>query len=258
MKKTSVVAMILIIGFSVICLSCVVFPVIGNGQLITTEMAVSSFERIDLAGSAEVRFHASQAYRVVVTVDSNLSDYVDIYTRNRGLNIRTKNGHYSFTRFLVDVYCPGLSGVSVSGSGSFTALDKIAASSFEAEISGSGKTEGAVECRDFSARVSGSGKIKNTVICDSLTANISGSGEITITGTGRDSNVRISGSGDFNGIEFKTNNVSAQISGSGSLNIWVLDYLRATISGSGSVRYRGSPRIDLSGSGSGRLRADNG
>ena len=256
MKKSNVAGIIFIIGISAICLSCVVFPVMGNGQLITTEMTVSSFERIALGGSAEVRFHASQGQRVVVTVDSNLSDYVDIFTRNKELIIRTKNGNYSFTRFLVDVYCPVLTGVSVSGSGSLTAIDKIVTSSFEANISGSGKTEGTIECDSFSAKISGSGETNYNVICDTLTADISGSGEMTITGTGRDSNVRISGSGDFNGIEFKTNNVTAQISGSGNVNIWVLDNLRANISGSGSVRYRGSPRIDYSGSGSGRLRAE--
>ena len=257
MKKSSIAAMIFIIGFSAICLSCAIFPVMGNGNLVSTEMTVSSFEKINVSGSAEVRFHASQGQRVVVTVDSNLSDYVDIFTRNRELNIRLKNrGSYSFTRFLVDVYCPVLTGVSMSGSGSFTGMDKIVATSFETNISGSGKTEGTIECDNFSAKISGSGETNYSLICNNLTADISGSGEITVTGTGRDSNIKISGSGDFNGIDFKTNNVSAQISGSGNVNIWVLDYLKANISGSGSVRYRGTPRIDYSGSGSGRLRAE--
>jgi hypothetical protein len=256
MKKSNIAAMIFIIGFSVICLSCVIFSVRGDGQLITTEIVVSQFGKINVSGSAEVRFHASQAYRVAVTVDSNLYDYVEIFTRNSELIIRTKNGYYSFTKFLVDVYCPVLTGISVSGSGSFTGVDKLMTSSFETNISGSGKTEGTIECGNFSARISGSGETNYNVICNSLTADISGSGEITITGTSKDSNVKISGSGDFNGIEFKTNNVSAQISGSGNLRIWVLDYLKANISGSGSIRYRGNPTIEYSGSGSGRLRAE--
>ncbi|MDR1802526.1 MAG: DUF2807 domain-containing protein [Treponema sp.] len=257
MKKSSFTAMAFIIGFSAICMSCAIFPIIGNGNLVSNEITVSQFEKINVSGSAEVRFHVGQGQRVVVTVDSNLSEYVDIFTRNKELNIRLKNrGSYSFTKFLVDVYCPVLTGVSVSGSGSFAAMDKITASSFEANISGSGKTEGIIECRDYSANISGSGKITNNVVCDTLTANISGSGEITITGTGRDSTVKISGSGDFYGIEFKTNNVSAQISGSGNMQIWVLDYLKANVAGSGSIRYRGNPTIDYSGSGSGRLRAE--
>jgi hypothetical protein len=256
MKKLNIAAVIFVIGFCAISLSCVIFTVRGNGQLISTEMNVSQFEKINIASGAEVRFYTSPNYRVVVTIDSNLYDYVDIFTRNRVLNIRTEQGSYSPTRFQVDVYSPALIGVSVSGSGSFTGMDKIVTSSFESDVSGSGKIEGTVECNNFSARLSGSGTMNTNVICDSLTANISGSGETIITGTGRDSNIRISGSGDFKGFEFKTNNVSARISGSGNMNIWVLDYLSANISGSGSVRYRGTPRIDFSGSGSGRIRAE--
>ena len=256
MKKSSIAAMIIGIGYSAFCLSCVIFPIVGNGHLVSTEMTVSQFEKVNIGTNAEVRFHVSQSYKVVVTVDSNLYDYVDIFTRNKELNIRLKHGRYSSTRFLVDVDCPDLTGVSVSGSGSFTGMDRIITSSFESDISGSGKIEGTIECGDFSARISGSGSLKNDVTCNNLTANISGSGEMVITGTGNDSSVRISGSGDFRGIGFKTNNVSAQISGSGNLRIWVLDYLKASISGSGSIRYRGNPRIDYSGSGSGRLRAE--
>ena len=258
MKKSNIAAMILIIGLSSIYLSCVAFSVRGDGQLITTEINVSSFEKINMSTGAEVRFYASQTYRVVLTIDSNLYDYVDIYTRNRELNIRWKNRGPYFTRFLVEVYGSALTGVSVSGSGSFTAMDKIVTSSFKTNISGSGETEATVECGDFSAIISGSGKTNHNIICDTLTADISGSGEIIITGTGRDATIRISGSGDFNGSEFKTNNVSARISGSGNLNIWVLDYLRANVSGSGNINYRGNPRVDFDSSGSGRLRADNG
>jgi len=256
MKKLNITAMIFVIGFCAISLSCVIFSMRGDGRLISTEKTVSQFEKISIASGAEVRFHASPNYRVVVTIDSNLYEYVDIFTLNRVLNIRTEHGNYSPTRFQVDVYSPALSGVSVSGSGSFTAMDRIVMSSFESIVSGSGTIEGTIESGDFSARISGSGKIKNNVTCDNLTANISGAGEITITGTGRDSDIRISGSGDFNGIEFKTNNASARISGSGNMNIWAMDYLQANISGSGSVRYRGTPRIDFSGSGSGRIRAE--
>ena len=255
MKKSSFTAMAFIIGFSASCLSCAVFPVIGNGNLVSPEINVSSFEKINVSGSAEVRFHASQGQRVVVTVDSNLFEYVDIFTRNRELNIRWKNRGPYFTKFLVDVYCPALTGISMSGSGSFVGVDKIVASSFGSNISGSGDMEGTIECVNFSTRISGSGKTNYNVICSNLTADISGSGDITIAGTGKDSSIRISGSGDFNGIEFKTNNASARISGSGSINIWVLDNLQANISGSGDVRYRGNPRIDVSVSGSGRLRA---
>jgi hypothetical protein len=235
MRKISITSMIFVIGFSFLNLSCVHF---GNGNIVSSEITLNQFEKLNIHGSTKVRFHQSQDYRAVLTVDSNLVEFVEFLIRNNTLYIETKTGHsYSFNTLLVDIYCPGLTAVSVSGSGNFLATDTMIAESFELNVSGSGRTN-------------------ISIICDNFLADISGSGDIIITGTGNDSNIRISGSGDFNGIDYKTNNVTARISGSGSMNIWVLEYLQANVSGSGSIKYRGNPIIDFSGSGSGRISAE--
>jgi hypothetical protein len=179
MKNLNIFTLLLITGIFIICVSCInFFPTVGNGNLITSEKTVSSFEKINISGSAEVRFHASQEYRTVITVDSNLLEYTEIVTRGNTLNIGTKNGNYSFTKYLVDVYCPIVTGVSVSGSGLFTGNDTIATSTFDSNISGSGKIEGTIKCGNFSAKITGSGKI-------------------TVSGNGNDSEIDISGSGTF-------------------------------------------------------------
>jgi hypothetical protein len=254
MKKTAIGPIIMIMVFSFILMSCVHF---GNGHTASFEKPIGAFENIHSSGSAELRFHASQDHHVFLTVDSNLEEFIDIRTKNKTLNVGVKNGKScAFTTFIVDVYAPALSGVSISGSGSFAAIDKIITPSFEAGVSGSGRLEGAIECNKYTARLSGSGKINNTLTCSTLAVNISGSGEIKIAGTGNDSNISISGSGDFSGIEYKTNNAIAHISGSGDLSIWAVESLKANVSGSGSIKYRGNPRIDFSGSGSGRIRSE--
>ena len=254
LKKLSIVFVVLAIGFSVINVSCVHF---GNGNIITSEVSLTPFERIHSSGSYEVRFHVSPGYRAVVTVDSNLFQYVTLNIYNGTLDIGTKNmKSCRFTKFIVDVYAPALTGVKISGSGKFIVIDKITAPSFDLNISGSGNVEGSIESDTFSIKLSGSGKLKNNIICNDFSANISGSGAITVSGTAKDSNIAISGSGSFNGAEFKTNNTTAHISGSGNLHIWVLDYLRASVSGSGSIKYRGAPKIEFNGSGSGRIIAE--
>jgi hypothetical protein len=230
-----------IIAICISCASCIniiTIPKKGNGNITTSERIVSTFQKINVSGSATVRFHISQEYRVVVTVDENLAEYVEIVTRGNTLNIGTKSGSYSFTKFVVDVYAPTVIGVSVSGSGSFENLDKITVSTFESSVSGSGNIKGTVESKKFSARISGSGRI-------------------TVAGNSQDTDIHISGSGRFIGSEFVTNNASARISGSGNAEIHVTDNLRASISGSGSINYRGNPIIDSSISGSGRVRNIN-
>ena len=238
MKKMNIFVLIVIMGISAGFVSCIDIDahifVKGNGILETSERIVSPFEKIHGSGSVKIRFHASQEYRVVVTVDSNLEQYVKIGTRNNVLEIGTRNGSYSFTKYLVDVYCPTLSSVSMSGSCDFFADDAIFVSTFESNLSGSGKLNGTIECDHFSAKITGSGKM-------------------TVFGNSTDSDITISGSGDFYGDEFYVNNADIHISGSGKANIRVADYLKARISGSGVINYRGNPRTDISVSGSGHV-----
>ena len=161
-----------------------------------------------------------------------------------------------FTRYIVDVYAPGIEAVSISGAARFAGMDKITASSFRLNISGYGKIEGSFECSDFSARISGSGEIDSNIVCKSLQIGVSGSGKITLSGQCNEMEIGISGSGDIIAREFPVNNANVRISGYGNVNIWVLDNLQANASGSGRIKYRGSPKIDYKSSGSVRLESD--
>jgi hypothetical protein len=235
MKNLKIIFGALIIGISAVFVSCIMFPIVGNGNLISSERIVSPFDRISSGGSAEVRFHFSQEYKVVVTTDSNLIEYVEIKTKSNELSIGTKNGHsYSFTKWIVDVYGPNLTGITISGSGTFDSAHKIMASSFVSIVSGSGRINGTIEC-------------------ETLSATISGSGKMNFAGNGKNSNINISGSGDFNGYGFSINNANVRVSGSGKASISVSDNLDANISGSGHINYRGDPKITSSVSGSGRI-----
>jgi len=216
--------------------SCEDLPISGDGNLVTSERTVSSFEKITVSGSAAVRFHVSQEYRAVVTVDSNLEEYTRVFTRENVLNIGTERGNYRFTKYLVDVYCPVVTGVSISGSGQFSGDDTLIASTFDTNISGSGKIDGTIECDTFSVKITGSGKV-------------------TVGGNSNDFSIDISGSGNFNGDAFTVKNAAIRISGSGKVNIGVTDNLKAKISGSGDLNYRGDPPVlESSVSGSGRIR----
>jgi len=230
-----------IIVIALICASCVmkVESIKGNGDHISLEKSALSFDKIKSSGNVKVRYFESHEHRVVVTVDSNLEDRVDIYSKNNVLHIGVKSkfvyDSFNFTKYKVDIYSPVLKGVSLSGSGSFEAVDIISGSSFDAAVSGSGKINAVVDCNIFTAKVSGSGRI-------------------TIAGVSDDANISITGSGRFDGSDFHTLNAAVNISGSGKVNIFVEDYLDAKISGSGEITYGGQPKIDSKISGSGRLR----
>ena len=223
---------LLMLLVSVCFMSCIT---IGNGNIIMDERNLLPFKEIAVSGGTEVRFHASTEYRAVVTIDSNLNEYFETIVRNEVLIITYKPlRSYSFTKEIVDVYCPSIAGISISGSGQFAAIDKITTPVFKTNISGSGTLYGTIEC-------------------NSISTHISGSGEINITGSSQEAEITISGSGDFNGTEFRINDCAIDISGSGKANVFVENNLDGKISGSGHIRFRGNPKFDFRSSGSGRI-----
>jgi len=208
----------------------------GNGNLLTSEKTVSKFEKIVTSGSVEVNYYTSEDYRVVVTIDENLHEYLEIFTQNNTLNIGFKrNVSFSkITKYLVEIYSPVLSGVSADGFIEFEGMDVITTTTFQTKISGSGKIKGAIECENFSAK-------------------IEGFGEMTITGSSKDAHIDISGSGIFNGEKFITKSTTVNISGFGNVFIFVIDNLKANISGSGTLYYWGDPKVETSISGFGKI-----
>jgi len=210
-------------------------PVKGNGNIKTSETTYSVFEKISCGTSAAIRFHEAEEYRTVVSIDENLEQYIKLFARNNVLNIRTQDGcNISPTKFTVDVYCPVLTDILMSGSDSFEGMDIITVPIFNAAVSGSGKVESGIECEDF--------------FC-----NISGSGKMIITGNGNNVYIDISGSGIFDGTKFNTKNATVDISGSGDVYVCASDNLKVEISGSGNVYYSGEPQIESSISGSGKV-----
>jgi hypothetical protein len=208
----------------------------GNGNLQVSEKTVSTFNKIVTGGSVEVHYYTSEDYRVVITIDENLHEYLDIFTNNNTLHIGLKkNMSFSkITKFLVEVYCPVLVSVSADGFIEFEGKDTITTSTFQTALSGSGKIKGAFECESF-------------------TAKIDGFGEMTITGSSKDARIDISGSGIFNGEKFITKNATVNIDGFGNVYIYAIDNLKVKISGSGTLYYWGEPKIESSISGFGKI-----
>jgi len=126
-------------------------------------------------------------------------------------------------------------------------------------VSGSGKvvTQSPVKAEDFAVVLSGSGTITvDNLIAENLKTVISGSGNIHIKGNGNANYVSsvISGSGDINLAGFNAKKGKVTISGSGDSKVNIENELKAVISGSGSVYYKGNPVINATSVGSGRIR----
>ena len=70
--------------------------------------------------------------------------------------------------------------------------------------------------------------------------------------------MRISGSGDIEALDMKTKRCDISISGSGDAEVWATDEIKASISGSRDIKYKGdAPKVHARASGSGDVRPIN-
>ena len=123
-------------------------------------------------------------------------------------------------------------------------------------LSGSGDivSKTTIKTENFKTAMSGSGDITLDIESNSVGTSMSGSGSITLSGTTSDFNVTISGSSDIKAYELEADTVIATVSGSADIQVTAKKMLKARVSGSGDISYRGNPeKIDTKTSGSGDI-----
>lgn len=225
----------LIICYSVI-LVCIMSAFNAAAQSVTRE--VSGYTGVECNGPFNVRVKIDGTETLKLDVDADA--LADITTEVEGgiLKVSFKNGwknHRNLKRADIYITAKSLNYLGNGGSGN-TILD------------------GTVTGDNAKLAVSGSGNMRAAVKAQNLELAVSGSGGLITTGSAENADVRVSGSGEIDAKKLTTQNLSAKISGSGSVSIIANQTVSARVSGSGSVEYAGSAKITESHtSGSGRV-----
>lgn len=233
-----------ILGFALCALSSATAQwgrsVSGNGNVVSMERSTGDYEAISVAGSFHVDLVSGTEGKLRVKADENLQEYIVTEVKDGTLVIKTKNGvnlRPSKWKDGMHITVPvsSIEGISLSGSGEIT-----------------GKTK--LEATDFNTSMSGSGDMTLEVEAEFVKANMSGSGDIRLSGYAKRLEVQISGSGDIKAFDLEAEEVDASISGSADIEVTAKALLKARVSGSGDIRYRGNPtKIDTKVSGSGDI-----
>lgn len=240
MKRISMIATLLLMA-AVSAFALGVFEgrsgAAASGPVVSETRELSRFQSIDLSGSGTVRYRKSDSFRVTVTARESVIGRLKTRVSGDELELGVEppfsirgDGKIEYL-----VEAPALTGIAISGSGSFSADRPIVG-------------------RTFSADISGSGEITAELEAESVDARISGSGSIELSGTAGSLEFTDSGSGELKARRLEVREANIELSGSGSAEVSVADRLRGRISGSGDISYAGRPQVDFSGSGSGKIR----
>ncbi len=242
----------------------------ASNNYVTKEMQVENFTELSLTGACKVIYkqQAGEPTMEIYTSD-NLFDLLDMYVKDQTLCIGIKkNVRVSYKILEIRLSSETLNSIALTGSGEINLSNGLNTDNLNITVTGSGDFEGSnITCNDLTTYVNGSGEIEiNSIDCSNLKATVSGSGVMTlngvvtkgktiasVTGSGDiflsgstdEAEYSISGSGDMDTTEYSAKQVTAKVSGSGNIKCYASDYLKVRTTGSGTVKYKGDPKLDF-------------
>lgn len=241
----------------------------ASKNYVTKQIKVSDFDQIAVSGSLDVTYtQQSGKPKVEIYTSDNIVELLDIYVKNGKLNLGfKKNVKVSYNKLEIRVTSEDLNAVNVAGSGDFKFTNGLKTDQLKMNVAGSGDItasniqcsqvftanvagSGDIECKqlkaaDMDISVAGSGdlKIENALVT-SANASVAGSGTVKISGNADKANYSVAGSGDLYANDFKVQNISASVAGSGDIKCHAVEHLKARVSGSGTIGYKGDPELD--------------
>ena len=102
-------------------------------------------------------------------------------------------------------------------------------------------------------QVSGAAKAHLEIAVSTIIGRVSGAGNCELVGSTKDLELELIGAGNFDASKLKAERASIVVSGAGEAKVHATEHLRATVSGAGSIIYKGEPRIktiNVTGAGS--------
>jgi hypothetical protein len=245
MKKIQSFIFVFAVGVSLMLSSCVTFAkdIKGDGNLVTKSIPVSKFSKIEIETNVEVNFsQAPNKGSLEFTVDKNLWDFYDIYTKNDILYVKIKdpkdNKRPNPTKGLIVVSSEKLEEIEIAGSSVFNFCTAFTAKELSIDLAGS--------CR-INAN-------KFPVTIEECSVDMAGSCQILLKGTVQQAEIDLAGSGSVKALDCKFDKLSVEIAGSGTVDAYVTKKLDVEIAGSGVVSYKGSPQVSSDIAGSGKVK----
>ncbi len=238
MKKLATLSLVAL--FTISCMAQWGKKVNGNGNMVTIERSTGDYDAVAVSGWFDVELVDGNEGDITLKGEENLLEHIITEVKDGKLVIKVEKGYNlkpSSWKEGIHITVPveSINSVALSGSGDIVGKKTIKASNFKISMSGSGDITLAVES-------------------NSVNASMSGSGDITLSGSTINFDVTISGSGDIKAYELEADNVDATVSGSADIKITAKQKLKARVSGSGDISYKGNPeKVDTKTSGSGDI-----
>jgi len=215
---------------------------VGNGDAQTRTINLDAFDTVEFSGVSDLVYVQTKGeFRVEITIDSNLMEYIEVEQNGDQLTIDTSLfvNIIPTVQDVITVYAPELLALELSGTGDFTAAG-ISADSRDLVILNSGTGDCSIETLAadslvFTSSGTGGVSLNNVLLSGRLNYTSSGTGSATVTGSASTLSLTKSGTGDFDGRELAVSTANVTCSGTGSAYIRTSGGISGTLSGTGNL-----------------------
>lgn len=212
----------------------------GNGNMTTETRTTGDYDGIKCAGSMDFILVAGTEGKIKIEGEENLLKHIIVEVKGGDLIVKTENGinlrPSSNKTIKVTIPFKDISKVSLAGAGDLWNTDKITTT-------------------DLDVSLAGAGDITLDIETTSVEGSLAGSGDLTLKGNTNNLTASVAGSGDIHAFTLQSNHTTVSVAGSGDAEVVSNKSIKARVSGSGDIEYRGKPeKEDTKVAGSGTIK----
>ncbi len=196
-----------------------------NNKVSSKECSNLSFNEIEMNGYFNISLSQSDKESVKIEAEQKILDNIETYAKNNILYIKTKDSKKFSDSKKVNVLIgyKNINKIKVNGAVQLHNKEKM-------------------NCENLNIEVSGAADIDLNLVVNMLTLQFSGAADCKLKGTAKKVKAEISGAGTVSALELASDVFKIDLSGAGSASINVSEKLDVSISGVGSVSYKGKPK----------------
>lgn len=214
----------------------------GSGNILTETRDTGPFEAISIEyPGAEIIVQQGDKETVELEADDNLLPQLSTEVLSGTLTIKTVETDWKTTvnpskQVKIDITVRDLTEIILSAPVGDLKVNDLQADTLQLVVSGGAQVR------------------LNGIQVDLLDSVLSGAGDIQASGTADELKLILSGLGSFNAADLQSNKAAIELSGMGDATVRVEEELAATITGAGSIKYFGHPRVEQSVNGAGSVK----
>ncbi len=204
----------------------------GSEKMAKKEFDFSNFEHIAINNLMEATIIQADEFKVVVTTNENVIEYLELKVEDSTLNLKMKSGiFYKGVICKATVYMPKLNKVELSGIAKIE-IEDFTTEEISLDLYGNTKIKGNINVKKLFVQSSGNARYS--------TGNI----KLDLKGNVAYANIKMSGESELFGADLIVKSVEVDSKGPSKMTLTVVDGISGELEGASQIHYYGNPIIE--------------